>query len=106
MSPIYSHYNPEEWFNPTEFIPERFDPESVYFNKPNSKEIRDVKSFIPFSYGIRNWAGQTLAKLEMKVILSRVLAILEFQIDQNLLCNNYARLRFYGYYFIVFKKFN
>lgn len=44
------HYNPTQWHTPTEFIPERFDPESEFFLKPNSskKEARDPKAYIPF----------------------------------------------------------
>ena len=90
---ILPHFNPNEWQNPTEFIPERFDPESEYFFKPNSekKETRNPNSYIPFSFGIRNWAGQTLAKLEFKVVLSRLLTILEFEIDENQLKNDCAK---------------
>lgn len=44
----FPHYNKNQWPNPTEFIPERFDPESEFYVKPNPK------SFIPFSFGIRN----------------------------------------------------
>ena len=71
--------------DPEEFIPERFDPENEYYFKPNSnkKEARDPKSYIPFSFGIRNCAGQTLAKLESRVILSRVLTTLKLDINEE-----------------------
>ena len=81
----FPHYNKNQWPNPTEFIPERFDPESEFYVKPNPK------SFIPFSFGIRNCAGQTLAKLEARVVLSRILTIMDFQINQEILDNQYAK---------------
>mmetsp|Transcript_14930 Transcript_14930/g.17270 ORF Transcript_14930/g.17270 Transcript_14930/m.17270 type:complete len:217 (+) Transcript_14930:406-1056(+) len=51
---IMPHYNPRDWHEPEEFIPERFDPESKYFYKPGTETSRDPKSYIPFSTGIRN----------------------------------------------------
>ena len=90
---IIPHHNPNEWHNPTEFIPERFDPESEYFLRPNSdkKEARSPNSYIPFSFGIRNCAGQTLAKLEFKVVLSRMISTLNIEIDPDQLKNDYAK---------------
>ena len=58
---LFPHFNKDLWINPTEFIPERFDPESKFYKQSNPK------SFVPFSFGIRNCAGQTLAKIEAKV---------------------------------------
>ena len=90
-SVIYPHYNPKEWHDPKSFIPERFDPESKYFFKPNSdNQPRHPKSFIPFGFGARNWMGQSLAKLEGKVVLSRILTTIDYEIDQDLLENEYV----------------
>ena len=40
--PYFSHYNKDQFLNPNEFVPERFDPESEYFIPINPK------SFVPF----------------------------------------------------------
>ena len=95
---MLAHYNPYEWHNPTEFIPERFDPESEYFFKPNlnKNEPRSPNSYIPFSLGSRNWMGQTLAKLELKVVLSRIITTLELEIDENQLKNDYAKFNIFS----------
>jgi cytochrome P450 len=51
---LYSHYDESEWTKPFEFIPERFDPESEYFGKADSKgKARTPLSYVPFSFGPR-----------------------------------------------------
>ena len=61
------HNNPNEWINPREFIPERFDPESKYFSKHNGDK-RNPYSYIPFSHGNRSCPGQMFALLESKIV--------------------------------------
>ena len=92
----FPHYNKNEWDSPKIFIPERFDPESDYFFKPNSQEVRDPMSYLPFSSGSRPWAGQALAKIESRVILSRILTSVEYEIDQSLLDNETARFNIFS----------
>ena len=53
--------------------------------------MRHPKSFIPFTFGIRNCAGQTLAKLELRVILARLITRIEYEISENLINNDYAK---------------
>ena len=89
ISIAYPHYDPEQWQKPEEFLPERFDPENDLFYKPGTKESRHPKSYIPFTFGIRNCLGQTLAKLELKVLLSRFLTKVEYEIKDELIENDY-----------------
>ena len=42
---------------------------------------------IPFGFGARNCLGQSLAKLETKVILSKILTSIDYEVDQELLDN-------------------
>ena len=82
---IYPHYNPTQYREPLEFIPERFDPDSEYFYVPGSDKVtRDPKSYVPFTFGQRNCTGQTLAKLESKVLLARIISRLDYEIDQEI----------------------
>ena len=85
----YPHYDPKQWQRPEEFLPERFDPEDKLFYKPGTKENRHPKSLIPFTFGMRNCLGQTLAKLELKVLLSRFLTKVEYEIKDELVQNDY-----------------
>lgn len=88
---LWIHYDPTQWAKPLEFIPERFDPESEYFLKPNTKEAREPEAYIPFSFGLRNCPGQALAKLTAKIVVSRLLTKAEFTVDEGQLNNDYAR---------------
>ena len=92
VNTLLPHLNPEEWREPEKFIPERFDSESEYYFKPGSlNETRDPRSYIPFSLGIRNCAGQALGKLEFKVVLSRLLTVLDIEVSSEQLNNNFCR---------------
>ena len=55
-SPYLAHHNPSEWHHPDKFLPERFDPESIYFKTPSGK-TRHPMSFMPFSFGERKCLG-------------------------------------------------
>ena len=87
----YPHYNPEQWHRPEEFLPERFDPSNELFYKPGTKESRHPKSYIPFTFGTRNCLGQTLAKLELKVLLCRFLTKFDFEIKDEIMQNDKCR---------------
>ena len=89
ISIYHPHYDSKQWHRPEEFLPERFDPESDLFFKPETTEMRHRKSFIPFSFGLRNCPGQTLARLELKVILSRFLAQVDYEISKKDLESNF-----------------
>ena len=84
----HSHYNPEQWHRPEEFLPERFDPQDELFFKPGTNEPRHPKSYIPFTFGPRNCLGQSLAKLELKVLLCRFLTKVDFEVRQDQIEND------------------
>ena len=55
------HFNKDQWKDPLEFRPERFDPTSEYFTTPSGK-TRHPLSFIPFTFGNRACPGRSLGK--------------------------------------------
>lgn len=71
------HRNPEEWFEPEKFIPERFDSEHPYFLTPSGKK-RKAMSFIPFYGGKRICLGKTLAENLTKIAVPLILSNLDF----------------------------
>ena len=81
----YNHFNPKQWHRPTEFLPERFDPESELFCKPGTKSRRHPKSFNSFSMGKRKCIGQSLAMLSAKVVIVRILTTINYDIIPDLL---------------------
>ena len=87
---IYIHHNSKEWQSPLEFIPERFDPESPYFLRPDGKQ-RSPYSYLPFMVGSRKCPGQILAMLEFKVLFAKIITSIDYEIDEELLSNKYAR---------------
>jgi cytochrome P450 len=62
------HHNPEEWQEPSRFIPERFSPESKYFLTPSGKR-RSVFSYGPFLGGKRISLGKTFAENVAKALI-------------------------------------
>ena len=91
MNIMHTHHNPEQWHRPEEFLPERFDPHDELFFKPGTKEVRHPKSYIPFIFGPRNCLGQSLARMELKVLLCRFLTTVEFEIKDELMQNSKLR---------------
>ncbi|CAI2366632.1 unnamed protein product [Moneuplotes crassus] len=67
-----SHYSSKEWKEPEKFIPERFNPESEYFTSPDGTPV-GLNVFMPFTFGLRNCAGKSLAMLEIKVVISYII---------------------------------
>jgi len=63
------HHNVEEWHTPEQYIPERFDPQSKYFRRPDGKK-RHPMSFGPFFGGKRICIGKTFAESMAKCILA------------------------------------
>lgn len=76
-----------QWHTPTEFIPERFDPNSEYFNKPGTNQPRHPKCLIPFSHGLRTCPGKVLSMFETKIVLARLLHRIEYEVDKDMLDN-------------------
>jgi len=55
------HFNANQWPNPYEFIPERFDGSSPHFLTSTGQK-RIPSSYSPFSGGSRKCFGKTLAE--------------------------------------------
>lgn len=80
------HYDPTQWHKPYEYIPERFDPESEYYNIPGDKtQPRKPISFVAFSHAIRKCPALTFAYLELKVILSYFFTRFDYEVEKELL---------------------
>ena len=90
-------HDPEQWHKTMEFIPERFDPESIYLSKPGlSKEARHPKAWVPFSPGPRTCPGKALAVFETKLVIARMLHQIDYTIDQELLDTDKMRFNLHS----------
>lgn len=74
---LSNHYNPELYENPTEFIPERWMKEegSIMVPKPFT--------WLPFSAGPRSCVGKTLAQIEMKVIVIKLIKKYKMSLEES-----------------------
>ena len=62
------HHSPDEWDEPEEFKPERWE-------KPDGGcKKSSAFAFLPFGAGARRCLGQPLALLEMKLIAASILS--------------------------------
>jgi len=80
-----SNHSPIEHQRPHDYIPERFDPESEFFTKPNSDKARSVYSNIPFSHGPRGCPGLVIAMMQIKVAFIYILSKYNYEIDAEFL---------------------
>ncbi len=88
FSPYVTHRLPELWPSPTEFRPQRWDPDSAGYRKPAPHE------FIPFSGGLHRCIGAVMATTEMTVMLARLLARTRLRLPaQRIRAGNVAALR-------------
>ena len=88
---IYSlHHNPLEWRDPEKFIPERFDPTSEFYLRPDGKK-RNPFSFGPFLGGRRICIGKTFAENIAKCVLSIILNQVKFEFIDKSLYERYPR---------------
>eukprot|EP00347_Sterkiella_histriomuscorum_P002040 403369704 len=71
------HRNPKEWQEPEKFIPERFDPESIFYLTPDGKK-RNPSSFGPFLGGRRICLGKTLAENLAKIMIPIIVSEIDF----------------------------
>ena len=76
---MYSlHRDPTEWKEPSEFIPERFDPASPYYLTPDGNK-RHPASFGPFLGGKRICIGKTFAEVMSKIIGPSLFGLYDFE---------------------------
>jgi cytochrome P450 len=72
------HMDPKEWKDPELFCPERFDPKSPLWLRPDGKP-RNPFSFCPFTGGARICLGKTLA--ETMTVYTLPLLMYHFEFD-------------------------
>ena len=65
---LHLHRNIKEWKKPEIYIPERFDPQSEWYLRPDGTK-RHPMAFIPFAVGKRNCIGKTFAEIVVRIAL-------------------------------------
>ena len=72
------HRNPDEWIEPSKFVPERFDPSNAYYLTPKGTK-RHPMSYGPFLGGKRICLGKTFAENIGKLIVAMITTQLDFE---------------------------
>ena len=84
-----AHHNPSQWREPSKFLPERFDPDSEYFKKPNG-EPRHPMSFVPFGVGERKCLGYMFSKTIMPSLITKIIHTFDFEfVDEHMKSPDY-----------------
>jgi cytochrome P450 len=73
------HHDPEQWQRPSEYLPDRFDPKSPLYAKPNG-DPRHALAFTPFMGGKRQCIGKTFSE----VVIRYTVPILYYHFDFEL----------------------
>ena len=83
ISMFHLHNNPEEWIEPSRFIPERFDSDSPYYLTPKGTK-RNPFSFSPFLGGSRICIGKTFIEAVSKLTTPILLANFTFELPEGI----------------------
>ena len=75
------HHNPDEWIEPSKFIPERFDPSSPFYLTPSGKK-RHPMSYGPFFGGKRICLGKSLAEVLSRIVGAAIIYQFEFELTE------------------------
>ena len=71
-----THFDPEYWSEPQQFMPERF-------LDGDGKIIKELPNFFPFSLGKRVCLGESLAKMELFIFFTSILKSFKFSLPEN-----------------------
>lgn len=74
--------NPDEWFEPSRFIPERFESTHAYFLTPKGTR-RNPFSFSPFLGGSRICIGKTFIEAVSKLTVPILLQGFNFEFPEG-----------------------
>jgi len=83
---VSNHFNEDLWKDPHDFVPERFDVESEFYQK----SIEEGKKPGPYSrrtfcHGFRGCPGQSFGTLEVKIALLVFLTHIDVEIEEEFL---------------------
>jgi cytochrome P450 len=70
--------DPVQWIRPREFNPERFNPSSEMYKRPDGK-ARNPLAFCPFSGGKRICAGKTFAEIMLNITIPLIYYHFDFE---------------------------
>ena len=76
------HHEAKSWQKPDEFIPERFDPSSPWYKRPDGG-VRNPLAFTPFIGGHRGCLGKTFAEVTVRYTLPILYHHLDFEFTHD-----------------------
>ncbi|CAI2365373.1 unnamed protein product [Moneuplotes crassus] len=84
-------FNEKSYLRPMEFIPDRFNPESEFYQESVKSGVSPEpysKRF--FGMGTRRCPGQSFGVLQCKLIIAYLVSSMDYEVDSDLLSNDYA----------------
>jgi len=72
------HRDPQQWIDPLDFNPDRFDSRHPSFKRPDGKP-RNPLAFTPFLGGKRNCLGQSIVYNTAKLVIPIVYTAFDFE---------------------------
>jgi cytochrome P450 len=91
----YMQHDPVQWQKPHEFIPERFDPESSYYSRPDGG-ARHPYAFGPFLGGSRICLGKSFAELMVRFTISTIMFHYEIRLTDEKQINDKPAMNIFG----------